>query len=68
MNQEKLIKLTTNKYESAIGKTPPLAHPCNCPNKTCPYGRGHSFCFPCYAEIMKSIRHHKAAESPNNAV
>ena len=68
MDQKKLIKLTTNKYESAIGKTPPLAHPCNCSDKTCPYGRGHSFCFPCYAEIIKSIRHPKAAESPDNAV
>lgn len=56
-----LIKETAfeKPYSSAIGKEEPVADPKNCRNK-CPYGRGRSFCFPCYAKIMAEHRKAKA--------
>ncbi len=63
---EKSFVSLGDKYSSAIGKVPPLAHPCNCPKKDCPLGRGKSFCFPCYAEIMKARRAKNAEKKPDD--
>lgn len=52
MRETRVIETT---YVSAIGQKEPIAHPCNCKTE-CPYGYDRTYCFPCYARLMKEHR------------
>ncbi len=41
----------------AASETGPLT-PCNC-SHPCTYGRGKSFCFPCYQSLLNGLRESK---------
>ena len=58
-----VARTMTQNYSAVMGRPEPVAHPLNC-NAECPYGKGKSFCFPCYAKIMAE---HKAAMKKNTA-